>query len=175
MTSDLVSVCPCVQVCVRACGLVDVSCWFLGAVLVFGVLAAAVWYVPFKLLPTWNCIIMRDQEVIEQPMTLETLPQRLLGEAQDFIRRSDGVHRRASSLKTYRNVLTLNAGTTLRPYESNLTSELDVSRNADRPFMLFFSLVHIHTPLFKTPAFAGKSQHGRYGDNMEELDWMVGA
>lgn len=47
-------------------------------------------------------------------------------------------------------------------------------RNADRPFLLFFSLAHIHTPLFNNPAFAGKSRHGRYGDNLEEVDWMIG-
>ncbi|XP_054471333.1 arylsulfatase D isoform X3 [Anoplopoma fimbria] len=81
----------------------------------------------------WNCIIMRNQDVIEQPITVETLPQRLLGEAQNFIK-----------------------------------------RNVDQPFLLFFSLAHIHTPLFKTQAFAGKSRHGRYGDNLEEVDWMIG-
>ncbi|XP_028291070.1 arylsulfatase H isoform X1 [Gouania willdenowi] len=97
------------------------------------ILATSVWYVPFKLLPMWNCIIMRNQKVIEQPMTVETLPQRLLGEADNFIR-----------------------------------------RNADGPFLLLFSLAHIHTPLFKTPAFAGKSRHGCYGDNLEEVDWIVG-
>uniref|UniRef100_A0AAQ4R1Z7 Sulfatase N-terminal domain-containing protein n=1 Tax=Gasterosteus aculeatus aculeatus TaxID=481459 RepID=A0AAQ4R1Z7_GASAC len=97
------------------------------------VFPSAVWYVPFKQLRTWNCIIMRNQEVIEQPMTVETLPHRLLEEAQNFIK-----------------------------------------RNVDRPFLLFFSLAHIHTPLFKTPAFAGKSRHGRYGDNIEEVDRMIG-
>lgn len=120
-------------VCVHACGLIEVKLWFVVPLLVLTILATAVWYVPFKLLPTWNCIIMRNQEVIEQPMTVETLPQRLLGEAQHFIR-----------------------------------------RNADRPFLLLFSLVHVHVPLFKTPAFAGKSRHGRYGDNLEEMDWMIG-
>lgn len=33
----------------------------------------------------------------------------------------------------------------------------------------------MHTPLFKTPAFAGKSRHGRYGDNLEEVDFIIGA
>lgn len=47
-------------------------------------------------------------------------------------------------------------------------------RNVDRPFLLFFSLAHIHTPLFRNPAFAGKSLHGLYGDNIEEVDWMIG-
>ncbi|RVE64419.1 hypothetical protein OJAV_G00125640 [Oryzias javanicus] len=118
---------------VRVSGLLEVRLWFLVLLFFLGLAAAAVWYVPFALLQTWNCIIMRNQEVIEQPMTVETLPQRLLGEAQGFIK-----------------------------------------RNADRPFLLFFSLAHIHTPLFKSPAFTGKSRHGRYGDNLEEVDWMIG-
>uniref|UniRef100_A0A3Q1F3H5 Arylsulfatase H n=1 Tax=Acanthochromis polyacanthus TaxID=80966 RepID=A0A3Q1F3H5_9TELE len=107
--------------------------WLLVPLFFLCILATAVWYVPFILLPTWNCIIMRNQEVIEQPMTVETLPQRLF-----------------------------------------FDSFLLLFRNADHPFLLFFSLAHIHTPMFKTPAFAGKSRHGRYGDNLEEVDWIIG-
>ncbi|CAI5656321.1 unnamed protein product [Oreochromis niloticus] len=120
-------------VCVRVCGLFEVSLWLLVLHFFLCILATAVWYVPFEFLSTWNCIIMRNQEVIEQPMTVETLPQRLLGEAQNFIK-----------------------------------------RNVDHPFLLVFSLAHIHTPMFKTPQFAGKSRHGAYGDNLEEVDWMIG-
>lgn len=47
-------------------------------------------------------------------------------------------------------------------------------RNADRPFLLFFSMAHVHTPLFRNPAFTGRSLHGLYGDNIEEVDWMIG-
>nr|XP_057938176.1 arylsulfatase H [Doryrhamphus excisus] len=118
---------------IRACGLFDISPRLLTALFLFGILLTAVWFVPFHFLPRWNCIVMRDQEVVEQPMTTETLPYRMLTEAQQFVK-----------------------------------------RNAHHPFLLFFSLIHIHTPLFNTPAFAGKSRHGRYGDNMEELDWIVG-
>lgn len=75
------------QVFVRVCGLLEVSLWLLVALFFLSILATVVWYLPFKLLPTWNCIIMRNQEVIEQPMTVETLPQRLLAEAQNFIKR----------------------------------------------------------------------------------------
>ncbi|XP_030613217.1 arylsulfatase H isoform X2 [Archocentrus centrarchus] len=120
-------------VCVHVCGLFNISLWLLVLLFLLCILATAVWYVPFHFLSTWNCIIMRNQEVIEQPMTLETLPQRLLGEAQNFIK-----------------------------------------RNVDRPFLLVFSLAHVHTPMFKTPQFAGKSRHGAYGDNVEEMDWMIG-
>ncbi|XP_076026247.1 arylsulfatase D [Genypterus blacodes] len=120
-------------VCVRACGLLDVRLWLIAAFLLLSVLATAVWCLPFQFLPTWNCILMRNQEVIEQPMRVETLPQRLLGEAQGFLK-----------------------------------------RNADRPFLLFLSLAHVHTPLFPAPAFAGQSRHGCYGDNLEEMDWIIG-
>lgn len=40
--------------------------------------------------------------------------------------------------------------------------------------MLFLSLPHVHTPLFVSEQFAGKSKHGPYGDNVEEVDWMIG-
>ncbi|KAM9485718.1 arylsulfatase D isoform 5-T5 [Salvelinus alpinus] len=120
-------------VCVRVCGLLEVSVSVIVAVTCLSLLAFSVWFVPFQLLMTWNCIIMRNQEVVEQPMDLDTLSQRLLGEAQGFI-----------------------------------------ERNADRPFLLFLSLAHVHTPLFSSPGFAGKSRHGLYGDNVEEVDYMIG-
>ncbi|XP_051937439.1 arylsulfatase D [Hippocampus zosterae] len=120
-------------VCVSACGLVDIKPWILVVLILLTFLVLAVWYVPFGLLARWNCIIMRDQEVVEQPMTLETLPHRMLTEAQRFI-----------------------------------------ERNAHHPFLLVFSFAHVHMPHFDTPAFVGKSRHGCYGDNVEEMDWIVG-
>jgi len=47
-------------------------------------------------------------------------------------------------------------------------------RHRDGPFLLFLSFAHVHTPLFVSERFAGKSKHGLYGDNVEEVDWMVG-
>lgn len=47
-------------------------------------------------------------------------------------------------------------------------------RNRHGPFLLFVSFLHVHTPLFTTAKFLGKSHHGLYGDNVEEMDWMVG-
>ncbi|XP_077436877.1 arylsulfatase D isoform X1 [Vanacampus margaritifer] len=120
-------------VCISACGLVDINLWLLAALLLLSFLAIAVWYAAFGLLARWNCIIMRDQEVVEQPMTMETLPNRMLTEAQRF-----------------------------------------VERNAHHLFLLFFSLAHVHQPLFHTPAYAGRSRHGCYGDDVEEMDWIVG-
>lgn len=47
-------------------------------------------------------------------------------------------------------------------------------RNKHRPFLLLVSFLHVHTPLVTTEDFRGRSQHGQYGDNVEEMDWMVG-
>uniref|UniRef100_A0A7N5K7C5 Arylsulfatase D n=1 Tax=Ailuropoda melanoleuca TaxID=9646 RepID=A0A7N5K7C5_AILME len=49
-----------------------------------------------------------------------------------------------------------------------------VQRNKHRPFLLFVSFLHVHTPLITTETFRGKSMHGLYGDNTEEMDWMLG-
>lgn len=75
------------QVFVRGCGLVDISPRLLLVLVLVSILATVVWWMPFKLISTWNCILMRNQEVVEQPMTVESLPQRLLREAQQFIKR----------------------------------------------------------------------------------------
>ncbi|MAV75046.1 MAG: arylsulfatase [Cellvibrionales bacterium] len=43
-----------------------------------------------------------------------------------------------------------------------------------QPFFLFLSHSMVHVPLFRSPAFAGKSALGLYGDVLEEIDWSVG-
>ena len=76
-----------VQVCLRALGLLRVSGGLLAALTCLTAGGVAVWYVPFGFLQTWNCILMRNQEVVEQPLVLETLSGRLLSEAKHFISR----------------------------------------------------------------------------------------
>lgn len=49
-----------------------------------------------------------------------------------------------------------------------------IYRNSERPFLLFFSFLQVHTGLFASPLFRGKSQHGLYGDAVMEVDWSVG-
>ncbi|MPC09833.1 Arylsulfatase D [Portunus trituberculatus] len=46
--------------------------------------------------------------------------------------------------------------------------------NSKYPFFLFHSFGHVHTPMFTAPHMAGRSKHGRYGDNVEEMDEGVG-
>ncbi|XP_064166140.1 steryl-sulfatase isoform X1 [Anguilla rostrata] len=49
-----------------------------------------------------------------------------------------------------------------------------LQRNSERPFLLFFSFVQVHTALFASADFRGRSRHGLYGDAVEEVDWSVG-
>ncbi|KAF1544878.1 Steryl-sulfatase, partial [Eudyptula minor] len=48
------------------------------------------------------------------------------------------------------------------------------SRNTDAPFLLVLSYLHVHTALYASESFRGKSKHGLYGDAVEEMDWSVG-
>jgi arylsulfatase A-like enzyme len=44
----------------------------------------------------------------------------------------------------------------------------------DRPFLLYLAHTAVHTPICPGAAFAGKSNNGRFGDWVEELDWSTG-
>lgn len=55
-----------------------------------------------------------------------------------------------------------------------LLSPLASRRNTETPFLLVLSYLHVHTALFSSKDFAGKSKHGAYGDAVEEMDWSVG-
>ncbi|KAF2976644.1 hypothetical protein EK904_003323 [Melospiza melodia maxima] len=79
-----------------------------------------------------NCFLMRDHQIIQQPLSYENLTQRLTKEAMKFI-----------------------------------------ERNTDTPFLLFLSYLHVHTALYASENFKGKSKHGLYGDAVEEMDWSV--
>lgn len=86
-------------------------------------------------LKTINGILMRNDDVVEQPLKLPGLTQRFVQEAKEF---------------------------------------LEIQAKSDNPFFLFLSFVHVHTALFTAAAFVNQSQHGRYGDNVLELDWAIG-
>uniref|UniRef100_A0A3B3QBY6 Steroid sulfatase n=1 Tax=Paramormyrops kingsleyae TaxID=1676925 RepID=A0A3B3QBY6_9TELE len=104
----------------------------LWAAALFGVLLAlfAVFVFTF---PSFNCLLMRNGEVVEQPFRSDDLTLRMTREAVRFLH-----------------------------------------RNADQPFLLFFSFIQVHTALFASKRFKGRSRHGLYGDAVEEVDWSVG-
>ncbi|XP_069492839.1 arylsulfatase D-like [Ambystoma mexicanum] len=91
------------------------------------------WYSCYGFIRHWNCLIMRNYEITEQPMNVQRTTSLMMTEARSFIK-----------------------------------------RNQEGPFLLFVSLLHVHTPLVTTERFLGKSKHQLYGDNVEEMDWMVG-
>uniref|UniRef100_A0A8C6TKK0 Steroid sulfatase (microsomal), isozyme S n=1 Tax=Neogobius melanostomus TaxID=47308 RepID=A0A8C6TKK0_9GOBI len=49
-----------------------------------------------------------------------------------------------------------------------------IERSAERPFLLFFTFLQVHTALFASAQFTGSSPHGIYGDAVQEVDWSVG-
>lgn len=49
-----------------------------------------------------------------------------------------------------------------------------IDKNKDRPFFLYVPHTMVHTPLGVSDKFRGKSQQGKFGDVMMEVDWSVG-
>lgn len=102
--------------------------FFLISTVLFGLLL--IFFYTFRYL---NCFLMRNDQIIQQPLSYKNLTQRLTEEAVQFI-----------------------------------------GRNADIPFLLFLSYLQVHTALYASKDFKGKSKHGLYGDAVEEMDWSVG-
>uniref|UniRef100_A0A8D0L143 Steroid sulfatase n=1 Tax=Sphenodon punctatus TaxID=8508 RepID=A0A8D0L143_SPHPU len=114
-------------------GLLRVPCrahryFFLVAAILFGLLLFF-----FHNIRYLNCFLMRNHQIIQQPLNYKNLTQRLTEEATKFIK-----------------------------------------RNTDSPFLLFVSYLQVHTALYASQNFTGKSKHGLYGDAVEEMDWSVG-
>ncbi|XP_054183045.1 arylsulfatase D isoform X1 [Homo sapiens] len=117
----------------QTCGFFCVSARAVTGMAGVGCLFFISWYSSFGFVRRWNCILMRNHDVTEQPMVLEKTASLMLKEAVSYI-----------------------------------------ERHKHGPFLLFLSLLHVHIPLVTTSAFLGKSQHGLYGDNVEEMDWLIG-
>ncbi len=49
-----------------------------------------------------------------------------------------------------------------------------IQKSSGSPFFLYMPHTFPHIPLVASPAFAGKSGMGAYGDVVQELDWSVG-
>uniref|UniRef100_A0A8D1XZ10 Arylsulfatase D n=1 Tax=Sus scrofa TaxID=9823 RepID=A0A8D1XZ10_PIG len=117
----------------KTLGLISVPWKFVWGAASLVLLFFGSWFASLGFVRRWNCILMRNHDVVEQPMALESTARLLSGEALSFIQ-----------------------------------------RHKPGPFLLFVSLLHVHVPLMTTKEFQGKSQHGLYGDNVEEMDGLVG-
>ncbi|KAM5179543.1 steryl-sulfatase [Mantella aurantiaca] len=80
-----------------------------------------------------NCFLMKNYQIIQQPLIYENLTQKMTNEAIHFI-----------------------------------------SRSKLQPFLLFMSYLQVHTALYASQDFRGRSKHGIYGDAVEEVDWSIG-
>jgi len=49
-----------------------------------------------------------------------------------------------------------------------------IDRHADVPFFLYLAHTMVHVPLGVSDEFRGRTEHGMFGDVMEEVDWSVG-
>ncbi len=49
-----------------------------------------------------------------------------------------------------------------------------IGEHSGGPFFLFLGHSMPHVPIFRSPAFEGRSSAGLYGDVIEEIDWSVG-
>ena len=74
--------------------------------------------------------VSENNEVVEKPIKLPTLSNKLVQKSVDFIKNSEG---------------------------------------DSRPFLLYHSFAHVHTPLDTEDTFRGVSLHGRYGDVLAEV------
>ncbi|CAJ1087159.1 steryl-sulfatase isoform X2 [Xyrichtys novacula] len=115
------------------CGFVSIRRGLVLGLLTLLLLAAGLFLGFIIVIPYFNCILMRDHRVVEQPFVSENLTQRMTEEAVGFM-----------------------------------------ERNSEKPFLLFFSFIQVHTAMFASAAFRGSSQHGIYGDAVHEVDWSVG-
>ncbi|XP_065054840.1 steryl-sulfatase-like [Rhopilema esculentum] len=66
----------------------------------------------------------------------------------------------------------INLGTLTHRLTSDATEFIE--KHQDDPFLLFMSFAKVHTALKTSENFVNHSKHGRYGDNVEEMDWAVG-
>ncbi|MCE9608768.1 MAG: sulfatase [Chthoniobacter sp.] len=49
-----------------------------------------------------------------------------------------------------------------------------IRESKERPFLLYLAHTAVHTPIHPGAKFAGKSDNGRFGDWVEEVDWSAG-
>ncbi len=49
-----------------------------------------------------------------------------------------------------------------------------IRENKENPFLLYLPHTAVHTPIWPGEAFRGKSDNGRFGDWVQEVDWSVG-
>uniref|UniRef100_A0A8C3W3W2 Arylsulfatase F n=1 Tax=Catagonus wagneri TaxID=51154 RepID=A0A8C3W3W2_9CETA len=114
-------------------GWISVPWSLILSVVLFIWLLGYFWFSSHRSALYWDCLLMREHSITEQPMKAERAGSIMLKEALSFL-----------------------------------------ERHREGPFLLLFSFLHVHMPLPTADAFLGVSKHGLYGDNVEEMDTMLG-
>lgn len=127
------------------------SCWFVGSV---------------TLVSRQSCVLYRGETLVEQPVQLQNLTVRLTYEAVAWLNRTTGGGGGGGGHRSSR------LGVNNR---YNETEAAATAAHRAPPFFLMMSYIKVHTALFTTERFRGVSAAGAYGDNVEEMDWSVGA
>lgn len=95
--------------------------------------------------------------------------------SNDMIRPWVGTDR---PLALYRDTLPIEhpveQATLTRRYTDESIAFIEAAVAAGEPFFLYLAHSMAHVPLYRSPAFEGRSAGGKYGDVIEELDWSVG-
>ncbi|XP_010988213.1 arylsulfatase F-like [Camelus dromedarius] len=112
---------------------IAVSWSLILSMILFVFLLGYFWFSSYTSQLYWDCLLLREHEITEQPMKAERAGSIMVREAVSFLER----HRQG-------------------------------------PFLLLFCFLHVHIPLPTADAFMGVSKHGLYGDNLQEMDTMLG-
>ena len=89
---------------------------------------------------------------------------------------SNDMNRKAVPLPLLRNERVIEAPVDQPMITPRYTKEVVqfIYGNKDKPFFIYLPHTFPHVPLFASSRFKGKSERGRYGDTIEEIDWSTG-
>ena len=96
--------------------------------------------------------------------------------SNDMIKQSTETGQRVVPLLRNEKIEALLTGEDQRDIVKKYTDEAIgfIKKNKDKPFFLYLPHTAVHTPIYPGKDFTGKSQNGRFGDWVEELDWSAG-
>uniref|UniRef100_G1LFK4 Arylsulfatase F n=1 Tax=Ailuropoda melanoleuca TaxID=9646 RepID=G1LFK4_AILME len=117
----------------KLCHLISLPWSLILFMILFIFLLGYFWFSSYTSALYWDCLLMREHDITEQPMKAERAGSIMVKEAISFM-----------------------------------------ERHREGPFLLVYSFLHVHVPLPTTTEFIGTSKHGLYGDNVQEMDSMVG-
>ncbi|XP_072049931.1 arylsulfatase-like [Amphiura filiformis] len=60
-------------------------------------------------------------------------------------------------------------------FVDDAVSFMRTAHQEKKPFFLYYGLLQTHVNLYSNEGFRGSSRRGRYGDNIREMSWSVGA